>query len=281
MISLQRNFRYLTRIILLVFLLIYTFIAIGPFLWTLIMSFRGTPDILNNPYGLPLPPKISNYTRAFLEFGFGNYFRNSIFLTGVTIIFSTFVSSLAAYGFSRSRYKFGLREIIFQIIFLSIMFPPQITLLSLYIQLWRYNLLNLEGLVLVYTASTLPISIYILRSFYAQIPQEIEDAARVDGANDWQTFWRVMFPIAKPATATVIVLTFITYWNEFLFAVTFIHKDINRTLPLGVIKLVGDHYVDFGAMSATLVFSVAPVIILYLFLSEWFIKGMTAGAVKG
>lgn len=245
------------------------------------MSFRSTPDILNNPYGLPLPPIISNYIRVFKEFGFENYFRNSVLLTGVTIIFSTFVSSLAAYGFSRSRYKFGLREIIFQIIFLSIMFPPQITLLSLYIQLWRYNLLNLEGLVLVYTASTLPISIYILRSFYAQIPQEIEDAARVDGANDWQTFWRVMFPIAKPATATVIVLTFITYWNEFLFAVTFIHKDINRTLPLGVIKLVGDHYVDFGAMSATLVFSVAPVIILYLFLSEWFIKGMTAGAVKG
>lgn len=274
-------FRRTTRLIMLLLLFGYTFIAMGPFLWTLIMSFRTTPDILNNPYGLPLPPVFSNYMRVFTEFGFGTYFRNSTIVTGITILIATIVSSLAAYGFARSRYDFAFREVMFLIIFLTIMFPPQITLLSLYIQLWRYKLLNLIGLSLVYSASALPISIYILRSFYAQIPQELEDAARVDGATDWQTFWRVMFPIARPATATVVVLNFITYWNEFLFAVTFIHKDQYRTLPLGVMKLVGEHFVDFGAMSATLVFSIAPIIILYTFLSEWFIKGMTAGAIKG
>lgn len=281
MISLQRLFRSPSRIILFLFLIGYTFIAIGPFLWTMIMSFRSTPDILNNPYGIPIPPIFSNYVRVFTEFGFGTYFRNSALVTGAALIIATLVSSLAAYGFSRQRYQFGFREVMFLVIFLTIMFPPQITLLSLYVQLWRYKLLNLMGLSLVYATSALPISIFILRTFYTQIPQEIEDAARVDGASDWQTFWKVMFPIARPATATVIVLNFITFWNEFLFAVTFIHKDKFRTLPLGVMKLVGEHFVDFGAMSAMLVFSIAPIIIIYLFLSEWFIKGMTAGAIKG
>jgi ABC-type glycerol-3-phosphate transport system permease component len=281
MIRPHRILRYATRSILMVFLVGYTFVAIGPFLWALIMSFRSTPDILNNPYGLPLPPIYTNYIRAFTEFGFGTYFRNSALVTGAAIVAATLISSLAAYGFARRRYQFKAREVIFQIIFLTIMFPPQITLLSLYVQLWRYKLLNLVGLSLVYTVSALPISIYILRSFYAQIPQDLEDAARVDGASDWQTFWGVMFPIAKPATATVIVLNFITYWNEFLFAVTFIHADKWRTLPLGVMKLVGEHFVDFGAMSSTLVFSIAPIILLYSLLSEWFIKGMTAGAIKG
>ncbi len=278
---LNKFLRSIPRIILFVFLVVYTFIAIGPFIWTIFMSFRSTPDILNNPYGFPLPPIFTNFTRAFTEFGFGNYFRNSVYVTFSAILLSTLVSSLAAYGFSRSRFRFRLREPIFQIIFLTIMLPPQITLLSLYIQLWQYKLLNLPGLSLVYAVSSLPVSIYILRSFYAQIPQELEDAAYIDGATDWQTFWYVMFPIAKPATATVLVLNIITFWNEFLFASTFIHKDANRTLPLGVMKLVGEHYVDFGAMSATLVFSILPIIILYSLLSEMFIKGMTAGAIKG
>lgn len=273
--------RLVARALLLWLLAVYTFIVVGPFLWALVMSFRSTPDILNNPYGLPIPPKLSNYTRAFSEFGFGTYFRNSIAVTGVSILHTTLVSSLAAYGFARRRYHFKLRGLIFQVIFMSIMFPPQITLLSLYILLWRYKLLNLAGLSLVYTATTLPISIYILRSFYAQIPQELEDAARVDGASDWQIFWRVMFPIAKPATATVVVLNFVTYWTEFLFAVTFIHSDQWRTLPLGMMKLVGEHFVDFGGMSAALVLSSAPIITCYILLSDWFIRGMTAGAIKG
>lgn len=281
MISSRRVLRSTMRAILMCCLVGYTFVVVGPFLWALLMSFRSTPDILNNPYGLPIPMRLTNYIRAFTEFGFWTYFRNSAMVTGASIVAATLIASLAAYGFARRRYTFGLRELIFQIIFISIMFPPQVTLLSLYILLWRYKLLNPVGLSLVYTVSALPISIYILRSFYAQIPQELEDAARVDGASDWQIFWRVMFPIAKPATATVIVLNFITYWNEFLFAVTFIHKDKWRTLPLGMMKLVGEHFIDYGAMSAALIFSLAPVIIGYALLSEWFIKGMTAGAIKG
>lgn len=273
--------RRTTRYILLVFLLAYTFIELGPFLWAILMSFRRTHEILQNPYALPIPPDFHNYVKALTEYGFAKYFLNSVIVTTAALVISTPVASMAAYSFARRRYKFKMREIVFQIIFITIMFPPQITLLSLFVMLWSYKMLNLVGLSLIYVSTALPISIYILRSFYMQIPQELEDAARIDGASDWQTFWRVMFPIARPATATVIVLNFISFWNEFLYAVTIILKDRMRTLPLGVMKIIGDQFTDYGGLAATLVISVFPVIVLYLFLSEWFIEGMTAGAIKG
>jgi ABC-type glycerol-3-phosphate transport system permease component len=273
--------RTIGRWVLLILLLSYTLIVLGPFIWSFIMSFRPTQDILQNPYGLPIPPIFSNYLRAITQFGFDKYIRNSVFVTGAALLIVTPVSAMAAYVFGRRRYNFRMRELLFQLIFVSIMFPPQITLLSLYILLWRYKLLNLTGLALIYAATALPISIYILRAFFGQIPRELEDAARIDGASDWQTFWRVMFPIARPAVATVIVLNFINFWNEFLYAVTIIHRDDLRTLPLGVMRMMGDQFIDYGGLSATLIISIAPVIVLYIFLSEWFIKGMTAGALKG
>lgn len=273
--------RRISRYLLLLFLFGYTFIELGPFLWAILMSFRNTNDILQNPYGLPIPLEFRNYIKALTEFGFARYFRNSVIVTGAALLISTPIASMAAYSFARKRYKFRLREVVFQIIFITIMFPPQITLLSLFVMLWRYKMLNLIGLSLIYASTALPISIYILRSFYMQIPQELEDAARIDGASDWQTFWRVMFPIARPATATVIVLNFINFWNEFLYAVTMILKDEMRTMPLGVMKIMGDQFTDYGGLAATLVISVVPVIVLYVFLSEWFIEGMTAGALKG
>jgi multiple sugar transport system permease protein/raffinose/stachyose/melibiose transport system permease protein len=280
-INYYRAKRLSLRSLLLIFLLAYTFIEIGPLIWAFFMSLRYTNEILNKPYGLPIPPVLYNYIRVITEYGFIKYFRNSVIATGLALLISTPVAALAAYGFARNRYKFSIREVIFQLIFITIMFPPQITLISLYIMLWRYKLLNIFGLSIVYAATALPISIFLLRSFFAQIPQGIEDSARIDGANDWITFWRVMFPIARPALATVVVLNFLSFWNEFLYAVTLITKDEWRTLPLGVMRMMGDTYVDYGALSATLIISMAPIVILYLFLSESFIKGMTAGALKG
>jgi raffinose/stachyose/melibiose transport system permease protein len=135
-------------------------------------------------------------------------------------------------------------------------------------------------LVLVYSASALPFTTYILRSFFMQIPQDLEDAARIDGCSDRQLFWRVMFPIARPAVATMIMLNFINFWNEFLYAVTYTTSPDLRTLPLAITFFMGEAIVDYGMLAASLVVATLPVIVMYLFLSEWFIKGMTAGAVK-
>ena len=235
-----------------------------------------------NPYGFTWPPYFKNYVEAFVKYGFVRYTWNSVLVTGASLLITTIVSSAAAFAFARKRYDFLLRTPIFYLIFLSMMFPPQITLLALFQILVKYHLFNtLWGLILVYSTSALPLTIYLLRSFFAQIPTELEDACRIDGCNDWQMFWRVMFPNARPAVSTTIVYNFIIFWNEFLYAVTFITKQENRTLPLAVMFFIGDSNIDLGMLASGLIISMLPVLILYIFMSEQFIQGMTAGALKG
>jgi multiple sugar transport system permease protein/raffinose/stachyose/melibiose transport system permease protein len=259
------------------------------------MSFRPTNDIMDNPYGITWPPYVRNYIYAFTEFGFAQYIMNSTYITALALLLTTIVTAMAAFGFGRQRFDFPLREALFLVIFISIMFPPQITLLSLYEGVarisrvlakamsgveWRFQG-SRESMVLIYSASALAFNIYILRSFFSQIPQDLEDAARIDGCSDWVMFWRVMFPIATPAIATTVVINFISFWNEFLYAVTMITRQQARTLPLAVMFFAGEASVDIGMIATGLMVSVIPVIILYLILSEQFIKGMTAGALKG
>jgi raffinose/stachyose/melibiose transport system permease protein len=274
--------RWRARWLLYLPLGLYTAFAAGPFVWTVVLSLRSTPDIYADPYGLPIPVHLDGYWEAWTKFGYARYFQNSIVVTVSAVLLGTIAGSMAAFALSRPRYRFRYREIVYLLIFVSIMFPPQITLISLFQQLVGYGLYNsLLGLILVYSASELPIAIYLLRAFFAQIPQEIEDAARVDGAGDLRMFWQVMFPIARPAVAGVVVLNFIGHWNEFLYALVFINKQELRTLPLAVMFFLGEHFQDIGMLATGMVIAIAPVIAVFVFFSETLIKGMTAGAVKG
>ena len=263
-------------------LILYTIFAAGPFIWTLMMSFRNTPEIYANPYGFPNPIRFQNYIDVWTKYGYATYFQNSIVVTVTAVVLGTMAGSMAAFVLARSRYAFPYRDIVYLLIFISIMFPPQITLLALFQQLVNYGLYNsLIGLILVYAASELPITVYLLRSFFIQIPRDIEDAARVDGAGDFRIFWQVMFPIAKPAIAAVIVLNFIGHWNEFLYALVFINKQELRTLPLAVMFFMGENFQDISMLATGMIVAIAPVLIIFIFFSETLIKGMTAGAVKG
>jgi ABC-type glycerol-3-phosphate transport system permease component len=246
------------------------------------MSLRTTDEIYRSHYGLPIPAHWEKYHRAWTEFGYATYFRNSAIVTVAAVALVTVLGAMAAFVFARRRYAFPGREPLFLLVFLSIMFPPQIMLLALFQILVQYKLFNtLTGLVLVYVATELPLTIYLLRAFFAQIPTELEEAARIDGCGDWRLFWRVMLPMALPAVATTVILNFIYFWNEFLYAVVFITRQQSRTLPLAIQFLVSDQYFDIGMLATGLMIATLPVLVLYLFLSEWFVKGMTAGAIKG
>jgi multiple sugar transport system permease protein/raffinose/stachyose/melibiose transport system permease protein len=270
------------RLLLLAPVLLYTAFSAGPYLWTALMSLRTTDEIYRSHYGLPIPAHWDKYYVAWTKFGYQTYFRNSAIVAVASVLLVTVIGALAAFGFARRRYAFPLREPLFLLIFLSIMFPPQIMLLSLFQILVQYKLFNsLAGLVLVYVATELPLTIYLLRAFFAQIPTELEEAARLDGCSDWAMFWRVMFPMALPAVATTVILNFIYFWNEFLYAVVFITRQEIRTLPLAIQFLVSDQYFDIGMLATGLMIATLPVLLLYLFLSEWFVRGMTAGAIKG
>ena len=270
------------RVLLLLPVLAYTVLSAGPYLWTAMMSLRTTDEIHRSHYGLPIPAHWGKYHRAWTEFGYATYFRNSAIVTVAAVILVTVLGAMAAFAFARRRYAFPGREPLFLLVFLSIMFPPQIMLLALFQILVQYKLFNtLTGLVLVYVATELPLTIYLLRAFFAQIPSELEEAARLDGCGDWSLFWRVMLPMALPAVATTVILNFIYFWNEFLYAVVFITRQQSRTLPLAIQFLVSDQYFDIGMLATGLMIATLPVLVLYLFLSEWFVKGMTAGAIKG
>lgn len=270
------------RILLLIPLLAYTLYSAGPFIWMAILSLRTAPEIYKDPYGLPSTLHWEHYTRAFREFGYGLYFRNSLIVTIGALALITLAASMAAYAFARPRYRFPLRGALFLLIFLSIMFPPQIMILALYQMMIKYNLYNtLLGLILVYAATELPLAIFLLRSFYQQIPRDLEEAALLDGCGDFGLFWRVMFPIARPAVSTVLVLNLIRFWNEYLYASVLVTKQEVRTLPLAIMFFLGEQYQDIGMLATGLMISSLPIIVLYIFLSERFIEGMTAGALKG
>jgi len=261
---------------------LYTVFAVGPFVWIVMLSLRNTSEIWNNPYGLPIPAHFEKFVEVFTKFSYATYFQNSIIVSVSAVVIGTLAGSMAAFILSRPRYRFKFREPIYLLLFVSIMFPPQITLIALFqnmVQLHLYN--TLEGLILVYAASELPISIYLLRAFFVQIPQDIEDAARVDGCGDWRMFWQVMLPIARPAIAAVVILDFISDWNEFLYAVVFISKQPLRTLPLAVTFFLGENFQDIGMLATGMMVTILPVVVIYIFFSEALIKGMTAGAVKG
>ncbi|MBN1286382.1 MAG: carbohydrate ABC transporter permease [Anaerolineae bacterium] len=284
-------------------LLVFTVVVGFPFVWMLALSFRNTTEILADPFGLPVPFRAKNYVTLFTDpqIDIFRYVLNSIIVTGGSLILSTMLSALAGYGFARRRFRFRGRELLFGMMFISIMFPAQISLIAQFQQMVSYKIIpqfemvagqlqitgwtslynNLLSLVLLYSATRLPISVFLLRTFYAQIPQDLEDAARIDGCNDWSMFWRVMFPISRPALATILIFNFIYCWNEFLYAIVMVPTRSSRTLPLAIFNFLGENRSDYALGAASLVASTLPVLLLYLFLSERFIEGMTAGAVKG
>lgn len=270
----------LRQVALLVLLVLYTCYTFGPLLWVFTMSLKTTPEIRQSPYSIPSHPRFDAYRDVWVNSNYRTYFMNSGFVVGFAIILLILVAAMGAYCFAKLPFKGS--EGVFIIIFSSIMLPAQATMIPLFQLLVKYSLHNsLIGLGLVYVAVQLPMAMYILRSFFAQIPVELSEASKIDGCSEWGTFWRVMFPIAGPAISTILIVNFTALWNEFLYAVIFIHDEAKRTLPLGVMKFAGEAYEDLGRIAVGLIISVIPVIVLYLLFSEKFIKGMSAGAVKG
>jgi raffinose/stachyose/melibiose transport system permease protein len=265
-------------------LLIFTLIVIVPFIWMLVMSFRTTGEILSDPYGLPKSLDLFNYIRLLFDpqIHFYTYFINSIYVTIFSLILTVILSTLGGYGFGRSQYDFKFRGWLFALLLFALMVPPQIMYLPQFTMMGKYGLLNSRwSLILLYTASALPVSTYLMSTYFSQLPSELEDAARIDGCTDLGVFWRVMLPLTRPAIATVVLINFLNFWNELLLAITMVTNPDMRTLPAAMMMFVGEHGSDYAIAAASLVTAMLPVLILYLFLSDKFIEGLTAGALKG
>ena len=260
-------------------LALYTAYAAGPFVWVASMSLRTTTEIAADPYALPWPLHWEKFVSAWTQSNYDAYFSNSVFIVLTAVAILTVVGGMAAHGFAR--YRFRGKGLIYVIIFSTIIFPPQVTVIGLFQIMVEYGLYNSRvGLIMVYVAIQMPITIYILEAFFARIPSDLYDAARIDGYSEWEIFWRISLPVALPAISTTIILNTILLWNEFLYAVVLITDDDKRTLPLGVLRIMGDQLEDVGMIATGLMIAIVPVVLIYVFFSERLIQGMTAGAVK-
>jgi raffinose/stachyose/melibiose transport system permease protein len=270
--------------ILTVMLLAFTLIVLIPFVWMVLMSLRTTGEILNNPYGLPVEPRWQNYVKLLFDpsIRFYRYFINSVIVTSIAILITAFFSTLAGYGFGRSRYHFRFRGWLFALLLFALVLPPQVMYIPQFTMMATYGLINTPfALILIYGALGLPISTYLMATYFSQLPSEMEDAARIDGAGDFRMFWQVMLPLARPALATVILINALSFWNELLLSITMVTRPDLRTLPAAMMFFVGESASDYAMAATSLVTATIPILILYLVLSDKFIEGMTAGALKG
>jgi len=254
---------------------------IYPLIWLFIYSFKSNEEILSGAFfSLPASPQWVNYTSAIES---GNYFRyllNSVIVTSITMVFVLLLSSLVSFAISRFRWKYG--QVVMVIFLIGMMIPMQATLLPLMLIFKNIGILNTHlSIILPYIAFQTPIAVFILSGFMKTIPHEIEESAVIDGAGIFRIFRSIILPVSVPPMMTVMILTFINIWNEYILAANFISSEKLKTLPFGVNSFVSQYSVNYGAIGAFLVLGALPVIIIYFLLADKITKGMVAGAVKG
>ena len=278
-LRLSLGFAQVRRLPLVLFVILYTAVTGGTLLWVATMSLRTTAEIFKNPYGWPSPAHWEKFADAWTKSNYGTYFWNSTIVVVIAVVLVTAIGAMAAHCLAR--YSFAGNRLVRFLILTGLVLPPQLVILALFQILLDINLYNtLAGLILVYVATHIAMTVYIIEGFFAQIPQDLFDAARMDGYSDFEIFWRVTIPIGKPAIFTTVTLNFIILWNEFLFAVVLLTDDDKRTLPLGIMHFTGSHQLDVGMVATGLMIAILPIIAIYAFFSETMIKGMTAGAVR-
>jgi len=252
-----------------------------PFYWLVNISLKTGPD-LSSADLWPPNPSLENYKSIFQNSDFTRALANSAIVALVTTFIGIVVGSFAAYALARLRMKF---KFLLLGIVLSISTFPQIAIAAPLFRLWSdiglYN--TLIGLVIPYLTFALPLSIYILVSFFREIPKDLEEAALVDGATNFQAFIKVIVPLAAPGLATTAILTFIAAWNEFLLATTLTSSRAARTVPVAISQFTGSSQfeVPLGTQSAASVVVAVPLIVLVLLFQKRIVAGLTAGAVKG
>lgn len=278
----NKNKRTIKKTIILAILIGYAVIQLYPFLWLVFASFKTNAEIYGaNIMGFPNDLLWGNYENAFFGGKVGIYLFNSTLVTTVTIVITLIVSCMAAYAISRLRWRFS--KIAMTFFLLGMMIPIHATLLPLFISFRNAHMLNSYWcLILPYIGFGIPIAMYILVGFMQKIPKEMEESAFIDGAGVFTSFYKIIMPMVKSAMATVAIFTFLSSWNELMFAITFISKSEFRTLTVGLQSMVGQYGTEWGPINAGLVIGTIPTVLIYSFMSKEIQNSFAAaGAVKG
>ena len=250
--------------------------------WVVLASLKSTRNLFGNPWSVPLNPAFGNYVKTWFVSRFGEYFLNSLLVVSLSVLGLLIVSAPAAYVLSRG--KFRGREAISNFLVFGMGVPIPLLFVPLVVLVSALHLVDtLTGLGVIYVSLSVPFTVYVLQGFFSSLPSELESAAVIDGCSDWQIFWHVMLPLARPGLATVAILNFVGLWNEYQLSLVLINTPEKRTLSLGIYSLITSmKYTggDWPGLFAGVTFVMIPTIILFVFLSERMISGITMGGVK-
>ncbi|WP_139993532.1 carbohydrate ABC transporter permease [Paenibacillus paridis] len=269
----------LSRLLLYVLLLVHLVFTGYPFVWMVISSFKTNKEYFANPWGLPKSWHFDNYVQAWNQ-GINGYLFNSLYITFFSVVGLLVVATLI--GFYLSIRPFKGSKLLLGAFFLGMLIPIHSTLIPLFTMANKLGVYDtFWALFFPYVAFNLPVAVFIAHGFFQGVPKELEEAAMIDGCSIYQTFFKVYFPIAKPVLATITILSFFNIMNDFVFPLVMVSKESLKTLPLGLMMFKGNFSADYSLISAALVITTAPIIILYMFLQKYIQKGVVAGAVKG
>lgn len=264
------------------FLMAYLLVILYPFLFVLFSSLKSDNQaIAASPFGPPSTIIFDNYVNAWVNAKISTYFFNSLYIGVLSACVSIGFAAMLSFAVTRMRYG-RISAVVFQLILLGMLIPNNSLLLPIYGIMRKLGILDTHmALILPYVANAIPFSVIILAAFMRSIPGEIEEAAVMDGLKAAGLFGKIIIPLTIPAIVTVFIINFLGNWNEFLLANYFLSSDELRTLPVGMVGFRDAYNTNYAQMSAGIVFSVLPVLIIYAVLQEKIIEGVTAGSVKG
>jgi arabinogalactan oligomer / maltooligosaccharide transport system permease protein len=275
-----------SRILAHLILIAGSIASLYPVLWVIKMAFSPGRSFAVSASPIPTELTFENFTRVLSTTApdgswlFGRQLINSVVVSGATTVVGIALATTAAYAFSR--FRFGGRELALSSFLVTQMFPTTMVMIPLYVLLDRLHLLDTwTGLVLVYSTTALPFCVFMLKGYFDTIPTDLEEAALIDGASRVRIFWSLILPLARPAIAVTALFSFMTAWNEFILAATFMAKDTSYTLPVVLRGYVGGRATDWGAFAAGAVLVSIPVVALFFMLEKHLVGGLTQGAVKG
>lgn len=273
--------KHLPRFWQYLILSIFVLMIFVPIVMLIFGSLKTRGQMYSRPYTIPNPPHLENYAKVLgPESSFWPMLRNSFVVMLATMIGVVFICSLASFVFARMNFR-G-KGFMFGLLTLGVMFPINIAIMPIFLVLRQMDLINnLWGVILVQMAFGISGNILILEGFFMAIPNELQDAAYIDGCNAFDFFWRVLLPLARPALAAVAALTMIASWNDLLVPLVVIDKDALWTLPLGTMQFQGQYGTDLALVAAFVSASALPAIIFYVFAERQIVSGLTAGALKG
>jgi raffinose/stachyose/melibiose transport system permease protein len=262
-----------------VLLWVYAAVALAPLLVMLAGSLRTEHDLADRPLGLPLHPAFENYARAWSEGRFSTYFANSVLVAGGSVVLGSAVSVLAAYALAR--YRFAGRGVLSAYFLAGLMLPIRLGIVPVFYLLNSLGLIDSRiGLICVYAASGVPFSVFVLTAFFRQVPGELEEAARIDGAGELRIFGQIMVPMVRPALTAVALFQFIPLWNDFFFPLVLIGNSDKYTLPVGLTHFVAEFETAHAQLYAGLVITTIPLVVLFLVATKQIVAGLTAGMSK-